>query len=86
MSRASLICLLGGIFDRLQLQTAQELSKRLAELLPTTSRDKSKRATILTKQSEATDAVIFAGFPRQCGFYDAILTALLSTCNHSKHC
>ena len=78
MARVSFISLLGALFDRLQGQAADELSKRLNELIPTSAREKGKR-TPLAKTADAADgATIFAGFPRQCGFYDATLAVLLS--------
>ena len=78
-ARASYISLLGALFDRLQLQAAAELSKRLTELLPSSARDRTKRPPSV-KIAEGADANLFAGFPRQCHFYEQTLQALLSKC------
>lgn len=79
LARATFISLLGALFDRLQLQAAAELSKRLTELLPSSAREKTKRSPSSRASADVPDtAAIFAGFPRQCSFYEQMLIALLS--------
>lgn len=75
---ATAISLLGALFDRLQLQAAAELSKRLNEFVPSSGRDKNKRPSSV-RNADTGEHAILVGFPRQCGFYEQTLAALLGT-------